>query len=90
MRLGIYLGCSPAHTGNAALVLNPKPGLASPQFHVIFDDGFTTVPHMRKVTVLRNWEKIVARSCERSTDELFDLTKTWFDTISDKTAGESF
>ena len=45
-RLGVYLGRSPAHVGNVALVLNPKTGLVSPQFHVVFDDGFTTVPHL--------------------------------------------
>ncbi|KAL7447818.1 hypothetical protein ACHAXS_000095, partial [Conticribra weissflogii] len=54
-RLGIYVGCSPNHAGNVALVLNPKTGLVSPQFHVVFDDEFTTVPHLRKGTVPPNW-----------------------------------
>ena len=47
-RLGIYLGRYPAHAGNVALVLNPKAGLVSPQYHVVFDDDFTTAPHLRK------------------------------------------
>ena len=54
MRLGIYLGQSPAHAANVALVLNPKTGLAYPQFHVVFYDNFTTVPHLRKDRVSPN------------------------------------
>ena len=53
-QLEIYLGLSPAHASNVILVLNPKTGLVSPQFHVIFDDCFTTVPHLRKGTVPPN------------------------------------
>ena len=44
-RLGIYVGHSSARAGNVALVLNSKTRLVSPQFHVVFDDDFTTVPH---------------------------------------------
>ena len=40
-RLGIYLGRSPAHAANVALVLNPNTGLVYPQFHVVFDENFT-------------------------------------------------
>ena len=68
-RLGIYLGQSPDHAANVALVLNPKTGLLSPQFHVLFDDDFTTVPHLRKGTVPPNWNKLVIGSWEKSTDE---------------------
>ncbi|KAL7464587.1 hypothetical protein ACHAXS_004925 [Conticribra weissflogii] len=53
--LGIYFGRSPHHAGNVALVLNPKTGLVSPQFHVVFNDEFSTVPHLRKGTVPPNW-----------------------------------
>ena len=89
-RLGIYLGRSPAHAGNVALVLNPKTGLVSPQFHVVFDDEFTTVPHLRKGTVPSNWGKLVTNSREKSTDEFFDLTKTWFQPENDESADEIF
>ena len=87
-RLGIYVGRSPNHASNVALVLNPKTGLVSPQFHVVFDDDFTTVPHLLKGTVPPNWAKLVANSSERSTEQFYDLTKTWFEQIPDKTAGE--
>jgi Integrase core domain. len=42
-RLGIYLGMSPEHASSVALVLNLQTGLVSPQFHVVFDDDFSTV-----------------------------------------------
>ena len=58
----------------------------SPQFHVVFDDYFTTVLHLRKGTVPKNWELLVQNSRERSTDEFYDLTKTWFQATQDKTA----
>jgi hypothetical protein len=42
-RVGIYLGKSPAHSRNVALVLDRTTGLVSPQFHVKFDHSFHTV-----------------------------------------------
>jgi Reverse transcriptase (RNA-dependent DNA polymerase) len=42
-RVGIYLGRSPRHARNVALVLNPRTGLVSAQFHIRFDDTFETV-----------------------------------------------
>ena len=48
-RIGVYLGHSPFHSDNAALVWNPTTGGVSPQYHVVFDDNFTTVPFMASV-----------------------------------------
>ena len=42
-RIGVYLGRSPHHARNVALVLNIKTGRVSPQFHVAFDPSFQTV-----------------------------------------------
>ena len=85
-RLGIYVGHSPAHAGSVALVLNPKTGLVSPQFHVVYDDQFTTVPNMRNLTVPSNWAQLVKNSSELVTTEQFDLTKTWFEAQDDPAA----
>ena len=46
-RVGIYLGHSPCHAGNVVLALNPKTLRVSPQFHLVFDDEFSTVPFMQ-------------------------------------------
>ena len=63
-RLGIYVGHSPSHTGSVALVLNPRTGHVSPQFHGVFDDFFTTVPYIKKSKVPPNWPKLVEKSSE--------------------------
>ena len=42
-RLGVYLGPSPNYARSVALVLNPRTGHVSPQFHINFDDFFETV-----------------------------------------------
>ena len=42
-RQGMNLGWSPKHASSVPLVLNLTTGNVSPQFHVVFDDWFTTV-----------------------------------------------
>jgi hypothetical protein len=54
-RIGVYLGHTPFHAGSVALVLNPSTGRVSPQFHVVFDDEFSTVEYMAARTVPANW-----------------------------------
>ena len=46
-RAGIYLGQSPIHNRNVALVSNIHTGYVSPQFHVKFDETFWTI-HQEK------------------------------------------
>ena len=38
------MGLSPSHASTVPCVLNLETGAISPQFHVIFDDWFATVP----------------------------------------------
>lgn len=42
-KMGVYVGRSPQHDRNVALVLSLETGLVSPQFHVTFDPSFQTV-----------------------------------------------
>ena len=42
-RQALHLGWSPKHASSVPLVLNLSTGKVSPQFHVVFDDWFTTV-----------------------------------------------
>ena len=76
-RLGIYLGHSPAHAGSVALVLNPGTGHVSPQYHLVFDDNFTTIDNMRDGSVPSNWRELVTNSSFSSTDEQFTLADVW-------------
>ena len=45
-RIGVYLGMSPSHGRNVALVLSRETGHVSPQFHVTFETGFQTVKQL--------------------------------------------
>ena len=40
---GIFMGLSPDHASTVPLVLNLDTSTITPQFHVVFDDCFTTV-----------------------------------------------
>lgn len=40
---GVYVGHSLQHAGNVQLIYNPSTTHVSPQYHVMFDDQFTTV-----------------------------------------------
>ncbi len=59
------------------MVLNPWMGHVLPQYHVVFDDLFTTIPFMEKSEVPPNWADLVERSQEHVTDEHYELAKTW-------------
>ena len=86
---GIYLGRSPNHAGSVALVVNLSTGLVSPQFHVIFDDEFTTVDYLDGTTEPPNWPKLCAHALEHSTTNN-NLPHAWLhpnspiDTVSEE------
>ena len=82
-RIGIYLGHSPCHAGSVALVFNPSTGHVSPQYHVVFDDDFTTVPYMKRGEIPPNWEDLYNENRELATDEDYDLAKSWFNSQAD-------
>ena len=77
-RLGVYLGHSPCHAGSVALVLNPKTLHVSPQFHVAFDDRFSTVPYLASSDIPPNWSILVKES-ESASQQDYDLAKNWMD-----------
>jgi hypothetical protein len=64
-----------------ALVFNPRTGRVSPQYHVVFNDTFSTVPYMDAGTVPPHWEDLLKHSSEKATDEEFSLTEDGMDLI---------
>eukprot|EP00804_Cyclotella_cryptica_P024840 CCRYP_001779-RA/>CCRYP_001779-RA protein AED:0.06 eAED:0.06 QI:0/0/0/1/0/0/3/0/1231 len=46
---GIFVGFSDEHSSLVPLVFNPRTQPVSPQYHVIFDDAFSTVPSLYSV-----------------------------------------
>ena len=87
-RIGVYLGHSPFHAGSVALVFNPRTGRVSPQYHVVFDDTFSTVPYMDAGTHPPHWEDLLRHSSEKATDEDFELAQDWMD-ITERLPGQS-
>jgi hypothetical protein len=75
-RVGVYLGMSPEHASTVPLVLSTTIGLVSPQFHVIFDDQFTTTESLHTNKIPTNWPSLLSTSSISYVDE--DLTKTKF------------
>ncbi len=71
----------PVHAGSVALVLNPTTGHILPQFHVGFDDTFSTVLHLCNQTVPLHCVDLVRNFTELANKENFILVKTWFQTI---------
>ena len=61
---GVYLGHSPEHASNVALVLNLNTGLVSPQYHVVFDDTFSTVEYIRSKKEPSNWSNLCKNHSE--------------------------
>ena len=76
-RCGVYLGHSPMHAGSVALVFNPRTGRVSPAYHVVFDDGFTTVPYMKAATLPPNWDDLAKNAAEIATTETYELADEW-------------
>ena len=60
--MGIYVGRSPSHASNVALIFNLRTGHISPQFHIVFDDDFTMVQYLRTGTVPSHWADLVHSS----------------------------
>ena len=79
-KLGIYLGFSPCHSCDVALVMSPTTGNLSPQFHVVFDNEFSTLPFLRQQQTPPHWSTLVNQSRYLATDQSFELSNQW-DTI---------
>lgn len=78
-QLGIFVGNSPLHADNVALVYNPFTGLVSPQFHVIFDDGFTMLGSLCLGSTPSNWDKLCQDNSHHimHQDVTIDLSQTF-------------
>ena len=69
-RRGQYLGVSPDHSSTICRILNLRSGFISPQYHVIYDDLFSTVPNAESGGTLEPaldgscWRKLIATGYE--------------------------
>jgi hypothetical protein len=77
-RLGQFLGFSPKHSSTVGIIRNIETGYCSTQFHVVFDQLFTTVASNR-----RHCDLSVAGSNPASVS-IFSIYnyETWMDLLS--------
>ena len=75
---GIYIGHSPFHEISVVLFLNPATGHVSPQFHLVFDDEFSTVTFMRECKIPPNWTDLMKHTSQSGAPDNIDPRDTWF------------
>ena len=59
------MGFSCFHSVLVELILNPHTGNISPQFHVVYDDFFSTVHHNVELESAKQWNKLFTSSFSR-------------------------
>ena len=74
-RRGQYMGLSPFHASNVALVRNLHTGSIGPQYHVVYDNWFETV-HVDGSEPPPEWEVLVTNSRYHADFEEDDLGLT--------------
>ena len=74
-RGGQFLGFSSKHSSTIGNILNLRTGNISPQYHLVYDDEFPSVPNVESGGLLGNspisiqdWNKIIASGLERYID----------------------
>ena len=85
-RRGIFLGFSDLHSSRIGLILNPRTGNVSPQFHVVYDDHFETVASDGE-HIPPSWPELVLSNSHivaLDDDESADLNDEW---LSDEEVG---
>jgi hypothetical protein len=80
--MGVYLGFFSHHASSVPLVLSTSTGLVSPQFHVVFDDFFSTTKCLQINELPSSWSTLLQSSSYKLTDNDFNpeiFTDTsWF------------
>ncbi len=82
--ISVYLGHSPFHAGNMALIFNPLTGHILPQYHMVFDDNFLTIPFMDAGL---HWADLRNYSSKRATNKELSLAEEWMKKMPDHVDG---
>jgi hypothetical protein len=86
-RRGVYLGYSRQHSNNVHLVLNLETGRISPQYHLVFDDTFSTV-YSDGAFDADVWNSLVTSNLERHEDTPSTVPTTFDFSDSNSREGE--
>jgi hypothetical protein len=76
-RRGMFVGVSHAHSNTVGRIMNLRTGNVSPQYHVVYDDLFTTVPNGETGGLIEemqfnpeSWQQILETGWERLADPI--------------------
>eukprot|EP00957_Ditylum_brightwellii_P010242 774594-Ditylum_brightwellii.AAC.2 len=64
--------------GCPVFVLDPDMQ-TSPQYHVVFDDKFSTIPYLQSSEAPPNWTNLVAKCTENATEQVFTIASSWYE-----------
>ncbi len=78
-RRGIYLGMSPNHASNVALIYNTSTGFVSPQYHVVYDDDFTSVERKSDTEMKGIWETLFTTNRDVPPDDYMHVDDLQWD-----------
>lgn len=71
--VGVYVGHSIAHSGNVPVIYNPQTTHITPQFHVVFDDQFSTVTRNNNQLTDNHFAEVYHNSSWLHKDEDADI-----------------
>ena len=78
-RRGIYLGMPPEYASDVALIYNPETGFVSPQYHVVFDDEFTSVKSNPSIDMKKIWLQLFSKNRDMPPDDYMQLLDPQWD-----------
>jgi hypothetical protein len=77
----VYLGHSPKHAQTVPIILNLKTGLCSPQYHVVFNDYFTSMKVQQTNVLPNSWNDLFTQvnvlEGEPDIQQLIHLSPEW-------------
>ena len=87
-RVGVYVGTSPNHASTVGRILSLNSGAISPQYHVVFDEHFATVPANEELLQFDQelWDILYSQGHQQALDldqEDLDGNVTPFDELYD-------
>ena len=72
-RRGIYLGMLPNHASNVALIYNVSTGYVSPQYHVVYDNDFTSVERKSDSEMRATWDTLFKTNRDVPPDDYMEV-----------------
>ena len=91
-KLGQFLGQSKVHASSVGLIKNLQTGKISSQFHVVYDDHFTTLEVNTKpedMTLPKEWVDLFAYNREKHVNDADAATAKPLDSLAAKTPATS-